>query len=328
MNPATVSRRIMLGGILSFCGAMAARSRVWAATRYIVIGTGGTGGVFYPYGGGLAQLLSKKLPDVQATAEVTGGSVDNIKLLASGNAELGFSTVDSAFDAMKGEGVYGDVGPQPIATLAVLYPSVLHVVASKASGIASVADMKGKRVSVGSAGSSTESIADRVMVAAGLDPATDVTRDNLGVGESVNALVDGKVDAFFWIGGVPTPAIKDLVTLHSGDVVFVSTGDLAAKLNETYPGVYARTTLKAGAYAGIEADMPVLRVDNVLLVQQGMDPGFAKEILAAIFDNLAEVQAFHPAAKRLTLETASARSAVPHHPAAVEFYVGRGMKMD
>ena len=102
-----------------------------AATRYLVIGTGGTGGVFYPYGGGLAQLLSKKLADTQATAEVTGGSVDNVKLLGAGDPEIGFSTMDSAFDGFKGEAAYKDVGPQPIATLAVLYPSVLHVVASK-----------------------------------------------------------------------------------------------------------------------------------------------------------------------------------------------------
>jgi uncharacterized protein len=130
-----------------------------AGTRYIVIGTGGTGGVFYPYGGGLAQLLSKKLPDTQATAEVTGGSVDNVKLLGSGDSEIGFSTVDSAYDAYKGEGAYKDVGPQKIATLAVLYPSVLHTVATKASGIKTVADLKGKHVAVGSAGSSTDSIA-------------------------------------------------------------------------------------------------------------------------------------------------------------------------
>src|SRR4029453_208079 len=189
MQTLPISRRAALTVLGSSLLIPMFSSLAWA-TRYIVIGTGGTGGVFYPYGGGLAQLLSKKLPDVQATAEVTGGSVDNIQLVAPGNAELGFSPGDSAFDAMKGEGVYKDVGPQPIATLAVLYPSVLHVVASKASGIASAADMKGKRVAVGSAGSATESIADRVMVAAGLDPASDVTRDNLGVGESVNALVD------------------------------------------------------------------------------------------------------------------------------------------
>ncbi len=296
-----------------------------AATRYIVIGTGGTGGVFYPYGGGLAQLLSKKLPDTQATAEVTGGSVDNVKLLGTGDSEIGFSTVDSAYDGMKGEGAYKDVGPQKIATLAVLYPSVLHTVATKASGIKTVADFKGKHVAVGSAGSSTESIADRVLAAAGLDPMNDVTRDNLGVSESVGALKDGKVDVFFWIGGVPTPAVKDLVSTNADDVSFINTGDLAAKLAEKYPGVYAPATLKKGAYEGIGENLPVLGVDNVLLVPESLDGGLVKEVLAAIFDNLAEVAAIHPVAKQLKLETAAPKTAVPYHPAAIEFYKSRGV---
>jgi len=296
-----------------------------AATRYIVIATGGTGGVFYPYGGGLAQLLSKKLPETQATAEVTGGSVDNVKLLGTGDAEIGFSTVDSAYDGLKGEGAYKDAGPQKIATLAVLYPSVLHTVASKASGIKTVADIKGKRASVGSAGSSTESIADRVLAAAGLDPMKDVTRDNLGVAESVGAMKDGKVDVFFWIGGVPTPAVKDLVSTNASDVTFINTGDLASGLAEKYPGVYAPAVLKTGAYEGITEDLPVLGVDNVLLVPEVLDGAIVKDVLAAIFDNLAEVAAIHPVAKRLKLETAAPKTAVPYHPAAIEFYKSRGV---
>jgi len=296
-----------------------------AATRYIVIGTGGTGGVFYPYGGGLAQLLSKKLPDTQATAEVTGGSVDNVKLLGTGDAEIGFSTVDSAYDGLKGEGAYRDAGPQKIATLAVLYPSVLHTVATKSSGIKTVADIKGKHAAVGSAGSSTESIADRVLQTAGLDPMKDVTRDNLGVSESVGALKDGKVDVFFWIGGVPTPAIKDLVSTNANDVTFINTGELAGGLAEKYPGVYSTATLKKGAYEGLTEDLPVLGVDNVLLVPESLDGGLVKEVLAAIFDNLAEVAAIHPVAKQLKLETAAPKTAVPYHPAAIEFYKSRGV---
>ncbi len=328
MTRSSISRRTMVSllgtGALMSSFAMPAL----AATRYLVIGTGGTGGVFYPYGGGLAQLLSKKLPDTQATAEVTGGSVDNVKLLGAGESQIGFSTMDSAFDGMKGEAAYKDAGPQAIASLAILYPSVLHVVATKASGIRTIADIKGKRASVGSAGSSTESIADRVMAAAGLDPMNDVTRDNLGVAESVNALKDGKIDVFFWIGGVPTPAVKDLVSTNAGDITFIDTGDLAAKLDAAYPNVYLPTTLKAGAYEGVASDLPVLGVDNVLLVPQSLDGALVKEVLAAIFDNLPEVQAIHPVAKRLGLETASRPSAVPYHPAAIEFYASRGVKME
>jgi hypothetical protein len=299
-----------------------------AETRYIVIGTGGTGGVFYPYGGGLAALLSKKLPDTQATAEVTGGSVDNVKLLSNGNAEIGFSTIDSAYDGFKGEAAYQDVGLQGIATLAVLYTSVLHVVATKDSGIKAIADIKGKRASVGSAGSSTESIADRVLAAAGLDPMADVTRDNLGVAESVAALKDGKVDVFFWIGGVPTPAVKDLVTTHGDSVTFLATGDLVGKLTDKYPGVYGQTILKKDTYAGVGEDLPVLSVANVLLVSNKADDKLVGDVLGAIFDNLPEVQAIHPAAKQLSLETAAGASAVPFHPAAIAFYKGRGVAMN
>lgn len=324
----SISRRAFMSLIGTGALLTSLSMPAYAETRYLVIGTGGTGGVFYPYGGGLAQLLSKKLADTQATAEVTGGSVDNVKLLGAGESQIGFSTMDSAFDGMKGEAAYKDAGPQPIASLAILYPSVLHVVATKSSGIKSIADIKGKRASVGSAGSSTESIADRVMAAAGLDPMNDVTRDNLGVAESVNALKDGKIDVFFWIGGVPTPAVKDLVSTNAGDVVFLDTGDLAAKLDATYPNVYLPTTMKAGAYEGVASDLPVLGVDNVLLVPQSLDGALVKEVLAAIFDNLPEVQAIHPVAKRLSLENASRPSAVPYHPAAIEFYASRGVKMN
>lgn len=318
--------------VLRFAGAAGAISLLpftpaFAETRYIVIGTGGTGGVFYPYGGGLAQLLSKYLPETQATAEVTGGSVDNVKLLGRGEAQIGFSTVDSAFDGMKGLDSYADVGPQKISSLAVLYPSVLHVVATKASGIKTIADIKGKRASVGSAGSSTESIADRAMTAAGLDPKADVTRDNLGVAESANALKDGKVDVFFWIGGLPTAAVKDLVSTHAAEVTFINTGELVTSLDGKYPGVYRPATLKAGAYEGLGADLPVLGVDNVLLVPTDLDGGLAKEILAAIFDHLDEVQKIHPTAKRLSIESASVPTAVPYHPAAIEYYKSKGVAM-
>jgi TRAP transporter TAXI family solute receptor len=205
---------------------------------------------------------------------------------------------------------------------------VLHVVASKSSGIATVADIKGKRASVGSAGSSTESIADRVLAAADLDPMKDVTRDNLGVSESVGALKDGKVDVFFWIGGVPTAAVKDLVSTHANDVTFINTGELAGKLAEKYPGVYQPTTLKAGAYDGLTADLPVLGVDNVLLVPSALEEALVGEILAAIFDNIEEVHAIHPVAKVLSLETASRPTAVPYHPGATAFYKSRGIAMD
>ena len=179
-------------------------------TLSLVIATGGTGGVFYPYGEGLARILSEKLPNTEATALETAGSVDNMKLIQSGKAQIGMSTVDSAYDAINGTSAYAESGPVPAMTIAVLYQSFLHVIARQDAGITTVADMAGKRISVGSAGSSTEIAANRVLEAAEIDPMTGIIRQELSVADSVIGLQEGSVDAFFWIGGLPTAAITDL----------------------------------------------------------------------------------------------------------------------
>ena len=306
--------------ILAMCLGLAACEQ--RAMR-LSIATGGTGGVFYPYGGGLARILSARAANVQATAEVTGGSVDNIKLVAKGDAEIGFSTIDSAADAINGIGSYKDVGRQNVVAIASLYESYLHVVARADAGIASVADLKGKRISVGSAGSSTEAIADRVLAAAGVDPTTGVTRDNLSVAESAGALKDGKLDAFFWVGGLPTSAISDLTVSGTPAVVFLATGDLLPKLEAKYPGMYRAASMPKGVYAGVNSEVPGLGVANVLFVSAAMKPETVTMILSAIFDNLAEVQKIHPDAAKLTLIGAGTETALPLHPAAKAFYAAR-----
>lgn len=296
-----------------------------AARRRLVVATGGTGGVFYPYGGGLAKVLSERMADTQATAQVTGGSVDNVMLLASAEADIGFSTIDSAYDGVTGAAAYQQAGPQDVKVIARLYDSFLHVVAAKAGGIATIADLKGRRVSVGSAGSSTEAIADRVLAAAGLDPMADVGRDNLSVAESAGALKDGKIEAFFWIGGLPTSAVQDLASSGQPPVVFVPTGTEATVLQTRYPGLYTPTTLHENTYAGQSAAVDGLGVANVLLMAGGAEDGLVGDILAAIFDNLDAVHAIHPEAAKLTLEGAFQKLAVAYHPAAEAFYASRGL---
>ena len=288
------------------------------------IATGGTGGVYYPYGGGIARVLSSHVPGMQVTAEVTGGSVDNVKLVGAGDADIGFSTIDSAVDGVKGAGAYKDTGAQKIQAIAVLYDSFVHIVTRADSKIAKVAQMRGKRLSVGSAGSSTEAIADRLLEAAGLRPDKDVTRDNLGVSESVAALKDGKIDAMFWIGGLPTSAITDLVTTGNVKIVFVPAGDLMPKLNSKYPNLYRSFTLPKTIYAGTPADVPGVGVANILFVGADMKAETVDKILKGLFDNLADVQKIHPDAKTLTLAGAAAKTAIPFHPAATAFYKARG----
>ncbi len=319
-----MSNRFLLTFALVAMVVVAAGSAIAAAKLRLSIATGGTGGVYYPYGGGLARVLTHHVPGMQVTAEVTGGSVDNVKLVGAGDADIGFSTVDSALDGLTGAGAYKDTGPQKIAAIAVLYDSFVHVVARADAKVTRVAQLKGKRISVGSAGSSTEAIADRILEAAGLSPAKDITRDNLSVAESAAALKDGKIDALFWIGGLPTSAITDLVTTGNTKIVFIPTGDLLTPLNKKFPNLYRRFNLPKSVYSGTPSDVPGLGVSNLMFVSADMKPEMVQKILTGVFDNLREVQKIHPDAKILTLTSASAKTAIAYHPAATAFYKARG----
>jgi TRAP-type uncharacterized transport system substrate-binding protein len=270
----------------------------------LVIGTGGTGGVFFPYGGGLARIFTEKMENAEATAEVTGGSVDNMKLIQVGDADVGMSTVDSAYDALTGEGAYKETGAVEACALAVL---------------------KGKRVSVGSAGSSTEGAADRIIAAAGLDPQADITRDNLSVAESVAAMKDKKIDAFFWIGGLPTAAVTDLVATPNLPITFIDTSAVVEQLREEYGPVYTAFTLPQATYASLTADVPGIGIGNILFVNASMPVDLAYQLLDTIFTNLAEVQAVHPEAEKLSLEGAVSGSSIPFHPGAIKFYAEKGV---
>ncbi len=300
-------------------GSAAAQQKTYS------IGTGGTGGVYYPLGGAIANVLSKYLPGVQATAEVTGGSVDNLKLIGSGDADIGMSTADSALEAFEGQGVYRDTGKIPACTIANLYQSFIHVVALDGSGVNSIPDMKGKRVSVGSAGSSTEVAADRLMEVAGLNPKSDVQRDNLSVAESVAAMKDRKIVAFFWIGGLPTAAVTDLVATPNLKVKFIPTEQYLQQMRAKYGPVYTAFALPKATYAGLEADVPGIGVGNIFFVNAKMPEQQVYDILKTIFDNLGEVQGVHPEAKSLSIETAARGSSIPFHPGAIRFYTEKGV---
>lgn len=291
----------------------------------LVIATGGTGGVFYPFGGGLARVLTAKAKDVEATAEVTGGSVDNMKLVDAQEADLGLSTMDSAWDAFRGRASYADTGPIPACAIAVLYQSYVHVVAAEASGVKTLAELKGKRVSVGSAGSSTEAAADRILAAAGIDPRREIRRDNLSVAESAGALRDEKVDAFFWIGGTPTAAVTDLATTSRQRILFLDAASQVEAMRAESGPVYERMILPKRTYPGQDADVPGVGVSNVLFVNARMPEALVRRLLAALFDNLDEIRRIHPEAATLSLEGGSRGSAIPFHPGAVRYYEERGV---
>ena len=312
-------------GIVALGVALAA-GQVQSQQRNIAIGTGGTGGVYYPLGGAVANVLSKHLPGVQATAEVTGGSVDNLKLIGSGQSELGFSMADAALDALQGQDKFKS-GKVPLRTLAVFYPNRMHVVTVEGTGIEKVSDLKGKRVSTGSPGSATEVMAFRVLEAAGLDKDKDVKRERLSVAESVNAIKDRKIDAFFWVGGIPTAAVTDLAATPGVKMKLLDHGDLAEKMNAKYGKLYSAGVIKAGAYPGTDKDNTIVDVWNILVTGDKMSEDTAYNIVKTLVEKKAELVAVHKEAEAFSLENqVQERSPIPFHPGALRYFKEMGVK--
>ena len=299
-----------------------------ASAQNISIATGGTGGVYYPMGGGIAAVLSKHVPGMQATAEVTGGSVDNLKLVGSGKAYIGFTMTDAGQEAYRGEDKFKG-NKVPLRTLIVLYPNRMHVVTVDGRGIAKMADLKGKRVSTGSPGSATEIMAFRLIEAAGLDKDRDLKRERLGVAESVNAIKDGKIDAFFWVGGLPTAGVTDLANTPGNKIRLIDHADAVAAMNRKYGNLYVEDVIPKDVYRGMDADNRQATVMNILVAHETMDDQTAYNIVKTIFDRRDDLIAVHKESANIRLENQkSAATPIPFHPGAAKYFAERGIKLD
>jgi len=302
-------------------------SSAWAEkTVRLSIATGGTGGVYYPMGGGMANILSKYIPYLEATAEVTTASVDNCLLVGKQKAELAFIMADTGWDAYMGKAQFKE--KVALRTLAVLYPNNMHVVTVEGKGIDKISDLKGKRVSTGAPGSGTEVMGLRVIEANGLDPNKDMTRDKLSVSESAGALKDGKIDAFFWVGGLPTAAITDLGATPGVKIKLLNSGDAVPKMREKYGPLYVKGVIPAKTYRGQDTDVPIAVVWNLLICNEKMKEDVAYDILKTLFDHKTELVASHGDARHLSLESqAGGGSPIPFHPGAVRYYAEKGIKV-
>src|SRR4030042_787202 len=282
--------------VLVFCV-----SSVWAQkTTRLSIATGGTGGVYYPLGGGMANVISKYIPYTEATAEVTTASVDNCRLVGAGKAELALIMADTGWDAYQAKSQFKE--KVPLRTLAVLYPNNMHIVTAEGKGIEKVTELKGKRVSTGAPGSGTEVMALRVIEAYGLDPTKDMTRDKLGVSESAGALKDRKIDAFFWVGGLPTAAVTDFGATPGIKVKLIDHVDAVPKMRETYGPIYVKGVIPAKTYPGQTVDVPIAVVWNLLVCHENMKGDIVYDIVKTIFDRKPELIAVHGEAKHILLE--------------------------
>lgn len=291
------------------------------------IATGGTGGVYYPLGGGLANVLSKAIPGMAATAEVTGGSVDNMRLIGTGKPYIAFTQTDAAFDALRGEDKFKGK-PIPVRTLAVAYPNRMHVVTVEGTGVNKIDDIKGKRVSTGSPGSATEVFAFRVIEAAGMNHEKDIRKERLGVAESVNALKDRKIDAFFWVGGLPTAAVTDLGATPGVKIKLIDIAHLVPAMSKKHGNIYIQDVIPKGTYPGQTTDNPQATVQNLIVANENMSEQLAYNITKAVFEHQKELVAVHKEAANITLANQKeANSALPWHPGALKYYKERGVKM-
>ena len=288
------------------------------------ISTGGTGGVYYPLGGGMASILTKYVPNWAVTAEVTGASVDNMKLINVGKTDVGFSMVDTAWEAYVGIDKFKDV-KVPARTLMVLYPNRTQVVTVEGTGINTMQDLKGKRISVGSPGSGTEILALRLLDAYGLTG--DVKRERLSVAESVNAIKDRKIDAFFWSGGLPTAAITDLAATPGTKIKFLDHAEVTEALNKKHGPLYVRDQIPAKTYPGQDKPAQILSVWNILAVNEKMSDATAYTIVKTLFEHKPELVATHKEAENIQLDNQNAaHSPLPFHPGAIRYFTEKGVK--
>lgn len=291
--------------------------------------TGGTGGVWYPLGGAIGGVIGKNVPNTDATSEATTAAIDNLKLLAAGKAGMAFAYDYHAVWA--NEGKIAALGKkQPVRVVLSFYEQPLHIVTKEGTGIKSVMDLRKRRVSVGAPNSGTEEQADYVLKALGIDWNKDLSREKLGASESVAALKDGKIDAFFWSGAVPTSSIIDLSSTPGLKMVLLPVGgEIADKIMKANPAVFHKTVFAKGSYSAVEKDVEAIAITAVLNAMENFPADRTYQILGAIFGNLKEISAVWKDATQLTPAKSIAQmtpEAIKYlHPGAQKFFKEKGV---
>lgn len=297
-----------------------ASTPAWASER-ISVATGGTGGVYYPYGGGMAEVINKHVTGVSAVAEVTAASVENVRLVDKGESAIGLVMGDTAFQSYAGtERFKGDA--KKIRTLFVMYPNQFHVVVRKGSGIGKIADLKGKRISLGAPGSGTAVQAEAVLTSLGLGKGA-YRPSFLSFNETADALKNNAIDAGIWSVAPPTSSIIDLATTHDIDILSFSDDEIAT-IRKDHP-YYSRYEIPAGVYRGVDRPVANPSVWNVAVVSADLSEDLAYQITKAIFENHGELLRVHRAAEDTKPEASIANSPIPLHPGAVKYLKEKGL---
>lgn len=307
--------------ILSLCVVLALAGPVAAKTTFVSLGTGGTGGIYYPYGGGVAEIWSKYVKDVKAVAEVTGASVENVKLAHKGETVTGEVMGDVAVAGYKGLSKFKGK-KHNILSMAIMYPNLLQIVALKKSGITNIEQVKGKNISTGSPGSGTNFMTEVVLKALGI-PLNSFKDSRLSFTESANALKDGTIKVGTWSVGPGTSSILDLSTTHDINIISFTPDQTKQILeaNKTYSSV----DLAGGVYRGVDKAVPTIGVWNVMICQKSLDTDLVYKLVKALYEHNDYMRKIHPSAAYTTPENAVKYSPIPLHPGTIKYLKEKGI---
>jgi hypothetical protein len=308
---------LLAGALCAF--SMAAAT---AETQFINVLTGGTSGVYYPLGVALSQLYSKAMPNAKVTVQATKASAENLNLLQAGRGEIGFTLGDALSDAWKGNAEAGFKTPlKKLRAVAGIYPNYIQIVASADSGIYTLADLKGKRISVGAPKSGTELNARAILKAAGLSYADLGKVEYLPFGESVELMKNRQLDATLQSAGLGVSSLRDLGTSMKIVVVPIPPA-VVAKVGDP---AYQSMIIPANTYEGQSTDVPTAAVENFLVTHEGVPDDEVYQMTKAMFTNLPALVAAHSAAKAISLQNAVKGLPLPLHPGAAKYYKEVGL---
>ena len=287
-----------------------------------ILATGGTGGTYYPFGGAIANIWNTKLTNMNLTAQATGASAENLRLINKGEAEFAIVQNDVMDYAYNGTDLFAGEKLGNIMTIGTMYPEVVQIAVSKASGIKSVADFKGKRISVGAAGSGVEFNAKQIMEGYGLT-FDDIKKSNLSFKESADGIQNGTLDGCFITAGVPNAALQELA-FTAGLTLIPVDGAAAEKICAKY-GYYTKTVIPAGTYKGTDEDVGALAIMATLAVSSKLDEQTVYDMTKALFSNLTDLGNGHAKGKEVSAKTAITGVSVPFHPGAIKYYKEIGL---
>ncbi|MBN1170891.1 MAG: TAXI family TRAP transporter solute-binding subunit [Micromonosporaceae bacterium] len=314
--------RIIAASLVSLLGLAGCASRAETPDLYhdglLYLATGNTTGVYYQFGGGYADLVTKYVSGYRLDPEPTGASGENVSRVDSGDMDLALSHADTAADGALGQGVFPGK-PQRIVALARLYDNIAQIVVRAGSKARTLSDLRGKKISTGTLNSGTDVVAGRMLEAAGLDPDRDIVRLRWSLSETTKAMKDGSIDAFIFVAGLPVVGVTELLTTAPGQFTFIPASDLLKVMNDKHGGIYQGVMIPKSTYS-TATDIPTVAIPTMLVCSPDVPEQLGYDLTRVLFEHQGELATAHPDGANFTQSTAKLTTPVTLHPGARRYY--------